>query len=100
VKGRPGSFDLVRRHPKVADHLLHVRSHDLRVLAIEAVMPGHAGIVRPREHVGGQLEAGAVQGFAHPLLGWEVEDAADVEKDRLDQGSKKTKAPPKRGLQR
>ena len=41
-------------------------------------MAGHTRIVRPREDIWRELEAGATEGLAHPLLGGEVEDAADI----------------------
>ena len=107
MKRGPGRFDLVGRHPEVADHLLNVWSHDLRVIPILAIVAGHARIVRSREHVGREFEAGTMKGLPHPLLGGEVENAPDVEEDRPDhplwpcfKALEKAKAPPKRGLQR
>jgi len=79
-----GRRDLPGRHGEVADHLLHVGAHDLQVITVEAVVTGHPRIVRPREHVGRELEAGSPQRLPHPLLGREVEDAADVQEDGLD----------------
>lgn len=49
----------------------------------------HARIERPGEQVRRQVKAGAAERLPHPLLGGEVEDSADVEKDWPDHRARK-----------
>jgi len=44
--------------------------------------------VRPREDIGRQFEPRKPQRLPHPLLGGEVEDAADVQEDGCDHAQK------------